>query len=267
MNNEYVYKPKKNIIGQRFGRLFVKELDQEESNKKHKGIYICDCDCGKKDVKILASSLLKSNFTKSCGCYRTEKTVARNKKHNRYEFIDDYVIGYTDTNDDSKGSYDSYGRNYFYLDLEDYEKIKNKYWKFNDKDYVISGTNRCKGETTDIRLHRVIFNLDTNSKIEIDHIHGRDSRNDNRKRNLRFSSHQENNQNKYLRSDNTSGVSGVSYSKSAKKWHTYINKDGKRIQLGYYDNFDDAVKIRKKYENILFGEFSYDNSQNMEKTV
>ena len=34
----------------------------------------------------------------------------------------------------------------------------------------------------------------------------------------------------------------------------------KRKKLGYFTDFDEAVKVRKKAEEKYFGEYSYDNS-------
>ena len=47
------------------------------------------------------------------------------------------------------------------------------------------------------------------------------------------------------------------------KWTAYIRKDGKRIYLGVFSNFDDAVKARKQAEEKYFKEWSYDNSMNV----
>lgn len=49
-------------------------------------------------------------------------------------------------------------------------------------------------------------------------------------------------------SNNTSGVKGVSWSKSRQLWETYIQIHGKRINLGRYVDFTKAVKVRKQAE-------------------
>lgn len=66
--------------------------------------------------------------------------------------------------------------------------------------------------------------------------------------NLRISCYSENNKNKSKYSNCKSGVTGVSYSKKDSKWKPTIKVNGKTINLGYYDNFDDAVEIRKNAE-------------------
>lgn len=63
-----------------------------------------------------------------------------------------------------------------------------------------------------------------------------------------------------LSSNNTSGVTGVHWDKLNKKWKAQIGYNYKRIQLGSFDNFEDAVAARKQAEEKYFGEYSYDNS-------
>jgi hypothetical protein len=64
-----------------------------------------------------------------------------------------------------------------------------------------------------------------------------------------------------LRSNNTSGVTGVHFDKRKNKWIARISANGQRIILGEYDNFDDAKNKRVISEDEYHGEFSYYNSQ------
>lgn len=59
-----------------------------------------------------------------------------------------------------------------------------------------------------------------------------------------------------LSSKNTSGVSGVSWKKGLNKWIARISKDHKRINLGCFDSFEEAVAVRKAAELTYFGEYS-----------
>ena len=52
--------------------------------------------------------------------------------------------------------------------------------------------------------------------------------------------------------NNTSGIKGVSWNKQRNGWDAYINIHGKRICLGRYTKFEDAVKARKKAEEEYF---------------
>lgn len=83
---------------------------------------------------------------------------------------------------------------------------------------------------------------------------------DNRRSNIRICSSSENSCNHSRHSRNTSGKTGVSFDKGMNKWRSYINKEGKRISLGYFDDIEDAISARKQAEEKYYGEFSYKNS-------
>ena len=94
--------------------------------------------------------------------------------------------------------------------------------------------------------HRVIWEMVTGEKPNvIDHINGNPS--DNRWINIRNVSQHENMKNTKKRSDNTSSVTGVSRYRTV-KWIAYINIDKKRVQLGCFSFFEDAVEARKRAE-------------------
>lgn len=84
---------------------------------------------------------------------------------------------------------------------------------------------------------------------EIDHVNGDPS--DNRINNLRDATPSENNLNMSMRADNTSGVCGVSYSKSRKKWCAQIQKNGVTKNLGRFEKKKDAISARKQAEAEL----------------
>jgi hypothetical protein len=58
-----------------------------------------------------------------------------------------------------------------------------------------------------------------------------------------------------LKSNNTSGVKGVSWSKSKSKWRAHIMVSGKQLHLGYYDNIEAATGARMRAEQEQWGEF------------
>jgi hypothetical protein len=73
---------------------------------------------------------------------------------------------------------------------------------------------------------------------QIDHING--VRDDNRICNLRVATPSQNVINSAVRSDNSSGVRGVSWHKRMNKWTARINIDKKTIWLGAYATKEDA---------------------------
>ena len=83
------------------------------------------------------------------------------------------------------------------------------------------------------------------TNLDIDHING--NRSDNRPLNLRVVPHVENQQNRRINSNNTSGVSGVFFSRSHGLWVSTAG-DGKKPALrAYSKTFDDAVRKRREY--------------------
>jgi hypothetical protein len=61
----------KNLIGQKFNKLFVKCRTNRPTKVKDKRIYyLCICDCG--NEAIVSSTSLVSGHTKSCGCLKHE---------------------------------------------------------------------------------------------------------------------------------------------------------------------------------------------------
>ena len=79
-------------------------------------------------------------------------------------------------------------------------------------------------------------------KDQIDHInHIRD---DNRWGNIREVTHQENQMNRSISPNNTSGVTGVHWDKCARKWRAKIKREGKTINIGLFDCRLEAAKER-----------------------
>lgn len=104
--------------------------------------------------------------------------------------------------------------------------------------------------------HRIIWLLHYKEQPPngIDHINGDPS--DNRISNLRAANQSQNAANSAIRSDNTSGVKGVSWDKKSNSWYVYINKNQKMYGLGHTKCLEEAKKIRKEAEEKLFGEFA-----------
>ncbi len=87
-------------------------------------------------------------------------------------------------------------------------------------------------------------------KNQIDHINH--NRSDNRWKNLREVTQTENSRNTKKYKHNTSGVSGVHWNKRQHKWYARISTDNKRIFLGSFIEFHEAVNARKLAE-VAYG--------------
>lgn len=248
-------KVKKDLTGLTFGRLTVlKQVEDYVSpSGRRESKWLCKCSCGNEKLSQVRTSQLTGGHTQSCGCLKIERTIERNrilmKKYNIYDLSGEYGIGYTAKNEE------------FYFDLEDHEKIKDIYWHINPQGYVMG--KRIDNSDVNVFMHRIIMNVDniSHTEIMIDHIHGKETRNDNRKSNLRFATNSQNCINICLKSNNSSGCTGVTWNKRSNKWHARITYNKQEIHLGFYTNFEDAVNARKKAEEKYFGEWSYDYSQ------
>lgn len=236
---------KHDLTGKKYGRweVLYEQPEKIRSGKKIR-VYHCRCECGtERDVEQKA---LLYGESLSCGCLHTEivkETGHKNKQYNQYDLSGEYGIGFT-----SKGER-------FLFDLDDYERIRNFKWHISEFGYVCS-TKYQDGKSKLVNFARLI--MVAPDGYDIDHVSH--DRADNRKINLRLSTRSQNLMNKGLHYKNTSGVTGVSYDKNRQKWRAYINKDGKQINLGYYNDFNDAVIARRKGEERYFGEYSFHNS-------
>jgi hypothetical protein len=83
----------------------------------------------------------------------------------------------------------------------------------------------------------------------IDHINH--CKTDNRICNLRDVSHQTNCRNHSLSTRNKSGATGVWWHQARSKWLAYIRPNGRKIHIGYFDDFSAAVAARAAFERKL----------------
>lgn len=226
------------LTGMKYGRWTVIERVEDYISPKgrHEAKWLCKCECG--NIDTIRTSSLRSGKSKSCGCLKKELRILHNRKYNEYEINYDkkYVLCST-----SKG-------NKFYIDLEDLELIKPYYWEITCHGYV-----RSICDKQEILLHRLITNCPDN--MVVDHINHNTL--DNRKCNLRIVTQTQNLMNRC--------VKGVSWNSTVKKWEVEIRKNHKRIRLGKFNSYEEAVSVRKQAEKQIFGEFSYDNSMKVGK--
>ena len=87
----------------------------------------------------------------------------------------------------------------------------------------------------------------------VDHIDGNPS--NDRWINLRESTPSENQFNKKLQKNNSSGQKGVSWCKRKNKWYARIWHNRKTILLGYFASKEEAIKVRKEAEITYHGNF------------
>lgn len=227
------------LTGQKFNKLTVM-YRVENSKKNCKVRWHCHCECGN-EVDVVGSDL-RSGHTQSCGCYRKERVFGCRKKINEYRIVDDYVVAKTSSGTE------------FYLDIDDVGILENYCFNLIPDGYLLAYD--CNSRKF-VYLHRLIVSCPDD--MVVDHINGDVL--DNRKSNLRIATRQQNNMNRRVSSNNTSGVTGVSFCRSYNKWQSTISVNGKMIHLGLFSNIEDAVAARRAAEERYFGEYSYYNSR------
>lgn len=206
---------------------------------RHQARYLCRCNC-ESDKNIIAFPRdIKQGNVKSCGCFQKEIHYKKHKKYNSYDLNEKYGIGYC-SNTGSE----------FYFDIEDYDKIKDYCWfEVVDKS---SGYHELKA--WDINSKKFIHMHQLLGFFKYDHI-DRNPMN-NRKNNLRQATVSENNRNRSMLKNNTSGIMGVNWDKNKSKWRSRICFDNKRLELGFFVNKEDAVRARLCAEKEYYGEFA-----------
>lgn len=132
---------------------------------------------------------------------------------------------------------------YFYLASNITEDSKNMSIKYH--------IEIMKSEIEDFKNNNPYYN----KLIIVDHINGDVT--DNRKLNLRVRTQSENNMNKTIQSNNTSGFVGVQWEKRKKMWISTISYKEENIYLGTFYYLRNALRIRIEAEEEFFGEHAY----------
>ena len=207
-------------IGQRFGALTILELLDGDKCKAL-------CDCGR--ISHPTRHNLLAGRSKSCG----------NCGRNLYRRLQDGKTTEVTATNGYK----------FLIDTEDEEKVSAYKWHVtkNQRGYL------CVINSRRMTLCRLIMGLAKSSGYETDHIN-LDSL-DNRKKNLRKVTHQQNQCNQPLQKNNTSGVTGVRFYPPRGKYSARLKIAQHEIHLGYYSTFQEAVQARNVGMECMFGEY------------
>lgn len=201
----------KNLVGKIFGKLKVLKR-KRENNRTY---YYCKCDCGN-ELWMRADSLQKSQ---SCGCV-AEKTKFKAKDITGLTFGRLKALEKTEKRDKHNGS----------VIWKCQCNCKNiTYVSETDLSQKIVSSCGCLGKE----------NSRENMKKAV-------------KKHLEEHIVEETNvpaiSRKTVKSNNTSGFTGVTWDGSRNKWKAVITFKKKIYYLGRYDEKEDAIKIRKKAE-------------------
>lgn len=145
------------------------------------------------------------------------------------------------------------------VDNADFEHFNQWKWqarkKPNNKWYAVRSEGYPKQKQKTVFMHREILNAPEG--MEPDHINGDGL--DNRRENLRISTHTQNIWNSRKRRDNSSGYKGVTrYNKKGvkKRWVARIQYDKRRIYLGSYERRESAARAYDAAAKRLYGKFA-----------
>lgn len=129
--------------------------------------------------------------------------------------------------------------------------------------YLVSRVKNEKGTHSIVRYHVEIMRGELESyeskgsQPVIDHIDGDET--NNLKSNMRIVTQSENNMNKRVQRNNTTGFAGVEWRKSSGMWSSSLTVRGKAIHLGSYYYLRNALRVRIEAEKKHFGEHSFYN--------
>lgn len=156
----------------------------------------------------------------------------------------------------------------YMVDSEYIEWMKKYTWYSGDRNnhpYLLAKENSGIGKRRTLIFHIEIMNYEIDKfkkenkyyekRVIVDHIDG-DCTN-NLKSNLRVRTQSENNMNKKIQGNNTTGFVGVSWHKKQKMWSSIISVNGETIYLGSFYYMRNALRARINSENEYFGEHSY----------
>jgi hypothetical protein len=138
------------------------------------------------------------------------------------------------------------------IDTDMVEKCSQHVWVL---EHEYASTKSINGRKE--KLHRFLLGLSHGDGIEVDHANHNTL--DNRMRNLRVCTKNQNRWNTLPSRKNKSGYKGVHFRKRSNKWMVRIGVNNKRIYLGDFQTKEEAAKIYNEAARKLHGEFAYLN--------
>lgn len=136
-----------------------------------------------------------------------------------------------------------------YIELAKYNwhaQKSNKGAIYAQRTFLVNGKQKL------LKMHIAI--LGSIDGMQIDHRNGDGL--DNQRHNIRHCTHTENQRNRKLNSNSTSGYKGVSWCKRSSKWRAHITHNSKLIHLGLFTCIIKAAKAYNEAAKDRFGEFA-----------
>ena len=229
--SDVLLKRSDDLSGIKFGRLLAESLDRIEPHKNggYEYFWKCICECGKH--KVVRSSNLLSENTKSCGCLQNEHSKTFHKTHGL--------------------------RNTRLYNV--WSKIKDRCYNKNNQAYKLYGERGIKMCEEWINNFESFYDWamsneynDTAKKYEctIDRI---DNNGNYCPENCRWVGASIQQRNKRIQKNNNSGYRGIYFSKTENKYCAQIGFNKKQITIGRFDSIKQALEARNDFikENNL----------------
>lgn len=142
------------------------------------------------------------------------------------------------------------------IDDADYERANQYKWSAFGRKRVYAGRNDwSSGKSHTVMLHRFI--LSAPDGLFVDHI-DHDTLNCQRT-NMRLCSKLENNRNKLIYSNNTSGYKGVTWDAESGNWAAQTRVKGRSVKIGRFSDPLEAALAYDAKAKELFGDFAHLN--------
>jgi hypothetical protein len=136
------------------------------------------------------------------------------------------------------------------VDDEDFAHLSQFKWQAHRKGGKTYYAKTDIGRRS-VGMHQMVMDA---GDLEVDHRDGNGL--DNRRSNLRLATHSQNQCNRGLQRNSTSGFTGVSWRKDIGSWQAYVNFEGKRKNLGCFTDPIDAARAYNDAALDLHGEFA-----------
>lgn len=142
------------------------------------------------------------------------------------------------------------------VDDSDFEWLSQWKWYAHKRlNYFYAARNEpvCSKKQKQVSMHRVILNVSDPNTI-VDHKDGNTL--NNCRNNIRICSKSQNNMNKKLSTNNSSGFKGVCWFKPRKRWAANISINKKHICIGYFKSKEEAAQAYAEAAKKYHGEFA-----------